>query len=171
MGRRGVRGMTPISETGCISRGFTLLEMMVVLLIMGLVLGMVTLSFKPSRLHPLAQDIQILVAHLNDYRDQTTLSASTGDFFLTAEGWREQVQSEADSSSEDSGSTVVAQGSFAIPMDKIQGTSGWIHTKKGYELPLGGDDVVVKSEVTLSRGDERAVIRTDAMGRFEWSPG
>ena len=162
--------MTLTSETGCTRRGFTLLEMMVVLLIMGLVLGLVSLSFKPSRLHPLAQDVQILVAHLNDLRDQTTLSASTGSFVLEAEGWREQIQSEADNSSENSGATVIAQGLFTAPMDHIQETSGWTHTKKGYELLLGGDDVIVKSEVNLIRGEERAVIRTDAMGRFEWSP-
>lgn len=170
MVRRGVKGMTPISVIGCTRRGFTLLEMMVVLLIMGLVLGLVTLSFKPSRLHPLAQDLQILVAHLNDLRDQTTLTASTGAFFLDRGGWREQTQSEAAGSSEEASSTVV-QGFFTVPMDKIQGISGWSKTKKGYELPLGGDDVIVKSEINLSRGDERAVIRTDALGRFEWSPG
>lgn len=89
MENRVAKAMMRTSGTGVSDRGFTLIEMMVVLLLMGLILGMVTLSFRGSARHrPLADEVAQLAALMNLASDDAALSGQPFMLQLTRQGWR-----------------------------------------------------------------------------------
>lgn len=79
--------MMPTSETGASNSGFTLLEMMVVLVIMGITLTLVTLSFRAPGTRPLAEQAHHLVMALNAARDESELEGKPILFRLDLQGW------------------------------------------------------------------------------------
>jgi general secretion pathway protein H len=79
--------MMPTSETGASNSGFTLLEMMVVLVILGITLSLVTLSFRSPGTRPLLEQAQQLVLALNAARAESELQGRPIQFVLDPKGW------------------------------------------------------------------------------------
>lgn len=156
--------MMPISATGRISaeRGFTLVEMMVVLAIVGLMAAVVVVNL-PSSESTLARESERLAARLLAARDHAILANRETSAILDARGYR----------------FVERQGKTWKPLiDEPLGEAAW-RGGTTPALPENGElrvsfDSVGMSEaqaLTLMNDDKRTVVRVLGSGEVRVDAG
>ncbi len=161
------KAMMRTLATGIRESGFTLLELMVVLLLMGLMLGLVTLSLRSPRERPLAEDGLRLAAAMTLASDETNLTGHPVLLLLDREGWRF-----LDASPE--GVVTIPDdhlpgGRFDPPLSAMApvGASASDAPESRLQYWIGQEDGVVFGGWILQRGQDRVRIVTDGLGNYQ----
>ncbi len=164
MENRVVKAMMRTSGTGVSDRGFTLIEMMVVLLLMGLILGMVTLSFRGGARHrPLADEASQLAACMNLASDDAALSGQPLMLQLTRQGWRFlqgnggqwQMMNSHD----------LPSGVFVIALDHLR-VQGLPEDLPRAEIRFDAEASLPGATLILERQGESFRLQPDALGHY-----
>jgi general secretion pathway protein H len=147
------------------AQGFTLLELLVVLVIAGIMLGMVSFNAMPSERQVLQNDAQRIALLLQLARDEAILrnrpiafEADTDRYrFLLREDneWQVLTQDDLLREREFKRSPVV----LSINPPQAGGTDV-------FRIVFGKEPVDKPFTLTLSMGDSSVVIRADGIGRF-----
>ncbi len=147
------------------ARGFTLVEVMVVMVIIGIVLGMVTLNAIPSPRQNLQGEAQRLALLLQLARDEAIVRNRLVTFEANSERYRFLVRNENhwDPVTQDD---MLRERPFKVsPLSLLLEPSG-----DGGAGPLrvtfGREPVDKPFVLTLAIGDEHVAIRADGIGHF-----
>lgn len=111
------RAMMPTSEVGTSNSGFTLLEMMVVLVIMGITLTLVTLSFRAPGTRSLSEQAGQVIMALNAARDESELEGRPILLKLNLQNWH--FYSRSPSGLTEIPPQVLPSGQFNPPLQKL----------------------------------------------------
>ncbi len=144
--------MTPTSATGDRRAGFTLVEVMVVVTIVGLAAGFVVLAvpdIRPSLSHEAGQ----LAAHLNEARQEAVLTNRTIEARLSAAGYDFDVAAAG-------GRTPLAAGPLSGRRWAQETRLAPVPLRISFD-PTGQAQPV---EVDLARGERRIAVSVDAAG-------
>ena len=146
------------------SRGFTLIEVMVVMVIIGIVLGMVTLNAIPSPRQNLQAEAQRLALLLQLARDEAIVRNRLVTFEANPERYRFLVRNENrwDPVTQDD---LLRERPFkyaplSLALDP-PGTSG-----DTLRITFGREPVDKPFVLTLATGQDRVAIRADGIGHF-----
>jgi general secretion pathway protein H len=155
------------------SRGFTLVEVMVVMVIIGIVLGMVTLNAIPSQRQNLASEAQRLALLLQLARDEAIVRNRLVTFEANSERYRFLVRNENrwDPVTQDD---LLRERPFKYaPLTLLldppgsgsaNGSGGG--TGDTLRITFGREPVDKPFVLTLSTGEDRVAIRADGIGHF-----
>ncbi|MDE1941663.1 MAG: type II secretion system minor pseudopilin GspH [Betaproteobacteria bacterium] len=159
--------MTQTSATGVREAGFTLIELLVVLVLMGIMLGMVTLSVRSPQNRPLVEEGERLAAVMNLAADEARLTGHPLLLLLDRQGWRFF----------ESG----PQGPQPVPDDELPG--GRFDPALdgvGLEGGLGGggesvsrlqywvgQEAMDNGSLFLQRGNQQARVVSDGLGNYQ----
>ncbi len=164
MANRVVKAMMRTSGTGASDQGFTLLEMMVVLLLMGLILGMVTLSFKGSARHQsLANEATQLAACMNLASDDAAFSGQPLMLEMTHHGWQflqgngEEWQA--------MNSHDLPSGVFITDLDHLR-VPGLPEDLPRAEIRFDAETSLPGDTLILERQGETYLLQPDALGHY-----
>lgn len=147
------------------SRGFTLVEVMVVMVIMGIVLGMVSLNAIPSPRQNLQNEAQRLALLLQLARDEAIVRNRLVAFEATPESYRFMVRNEIrwDPITQDD---LLRERPFKnAPLTLLLDPPA-----EGLGVPMritfGREPVDKPFVLTLAVGEDRVSIRADGIGHF-----
>lgn len=147
------------------SRGFTLLELLIVLSITAAVVGGAALALPDSGRRALEQDAQRLAAQLEVARAQSRASGQAVWADVQAQGWRWQgLPSPAD--------VAVAAAAGVATSDAMQ--QRWLHAPTqaaAVRVQLGPEPVIGAQQVSLWNDQgQRTLVVTDGVRPFEVVP-
>ena len=164
MANPAAKAMTRTSATGVPEAGFTLIELLVVLLLMGIMLGMVTLSVRSPKTRPLGEEAERLAASMNLAVDEARLTGQPVLLLLDRQGWRFFVSG--------------PQGPEPVPDDQLPG-GGFDPPLDGITLEGGSDSAArvrywIGQEaldgfrgLALQRGGEQTPVLSDGLGNYQ----
>jgi general secretion pathway protein H len=151
--------------TGRLARGFTLVEVMVVMVIVGIILGMVTLNAIPSPRQNLSAEAQRLALLLQLARDEAIVRNRLVTFEADSERYRFLVRNENrwDVVTQDD---LLRERAFkyaplTLMLDPPGAGSG-----ETMRITFGREPVDKPFVLTLSTGEDRVAIRADGIGHF-----
>ncbi len=157
--------MTRTSATGVPDAGFTLIELMVVLLIVSITMGLVTLSFRSPAQQPLSRDGTRLAAVLNLARDEAQLTGHPILLKLSLQGWN-FFQSGPEGLSAVTEDELPA-GRFNPPLDHLAFDAGeGTGTQGTIQYWLGVEEIDDFKGLTLQRGSQQVRLLTDGLGNY-----
>ena len=157
--------MTRTSATGVPEAGFTLIELMVVLLIVGIALGAVTLSFRSPTQQPLGREGERLAAVLNLAKDEASLSGQPVLLKLDRQGWRFFQAGPA-------GWVAVPEdqlpaGQFNPPLDRVVfGDGAEAAHSEMIQYWIGVEEIDDFKGLRLQRGTQVVQLVTDGLGHY-----
>ena len=148
-----------------LARGFTLLELLVVLVIAGIVLGLASFNAMPSATQALQNDAQRIALLLQLARDEAIVrnrpiafEAGTERFrFLLREEDAWQVLKQDD---------LLREREFKRPPVKLSINASSPEPAAPLRIVFGREPVDKPFALTLSAADAHAVIRADGIGHF-----
>ncbi len=157
--------MTRTSATGVPDAGFTLIELMVVLLIVGIAMAAVTLSFRSPTQHPLGREAERLAAVLNLARDEAQLSGQPVLLKLDRMGWRFfQAGPTGWTAVPDD---VLPPGQFNPPLDRVVfGAGDSTGDSQMVQYWIGVEEMDDFKGMLLRRGAQEAQLVTDGLGHY-----
>ena len=150
---------------GRAARGFTLVEMMVVMVIIGVMLGMVSLNAIPSARQNLQGEAQRIALLLQLARDEAIVRNRLVAFEANADGYRFLVRNEARWDIV-IGDDLLRERPFksapvTLSLDPPGAGSG-----NPLRITFGREPVDKPFVLTLGSGDDRVAIRADGIGHF-----
>lgn len=155
----------PVRSRHRTAHGFTLVEVMVVMVIIGIVLGMVSLNAIPSPRQNLQNEAQRLALLLQLARDEAIVRNRLVAFEATPESYRFMVRNELrwDAVTKDD---LLRERPFKnAPLTLLLDPPG-----EGATVPLritfGREPVDKPFVLTLAAGDDHVAIRADGIGHF-----
>ena len=157
--------MTRTSATGVPDAGFTLIELMVVLLIVGIALSVVTLSFRPPSQQSLGREAERLAAVLNLARDEARLTGQPVLLKLDRQGWRFfEAGSEGWVAVPDD---QLPAGQFNPPLDRaVFGFGAEANPSEMIQYWIGVEEIDDFKGLRLQRGSEEVLLVTDGLGHY-----
>ncbi|MGZ8358289.1 MAG: type II secretion system minor pseudopilin GspH [Telluria sp.] len=149
------------------ARGFTLVEVMVVMVIIGITLGLVSLNAMPSPRQNLEKEAQRIALLLQLARDEAIVRNRLVSFEANGERYRFLVRGEA-------GWAPVTQDDLlrerefknapiSLRLDPAPQAGGASDTLR---ITFGREPVDRPFVLTLGAGDDRVAIRADGVGHF-----
>lgn len=145
-------------------RGFTLIELLVVLAIVGMTLGMVSLSIMPNRAQTLQTDARRISLLLQLARDEAIVRNRPIAFEAHDEGYRFLVQIEGEwKILQDD---LLRERTFQIAPVHFQIASTNRVPTNPLRIVFGREPVDQPFVLTLSVGDDQASISADGIGHF-----
>jgi general secretion pathway protein H len=154
----------PTSEAGVSNSGFTLLEMMVVLVIIGITLTLVTLSFRAPGTRPLAEQAQQVAMALNAARDESELEGRPLLFKLDLNGWH--FYSRTPSGISELPPSLLPAGQFTPPLNKLLSWGGESNLPTElavYEFWVEPAHLAWPGLI-LQRGEQKYLLKPDGLG-------
>ncbi|MFP5390406.1 MAG: type II secretion system minor pseudopilin GspH [Gammaproteobacteria bacterium] len=150
-----------------LARGFTLVEVMVVMVIIGIVLGMVTLNAIPSPRQNLQSEAQRLALLLQLARDEAIVRNRLVSFEANSERYRFLVRNENrwDPVTQDD---LLRERPFKYtPLTLLLDPPGAGSGSDGVlRITFGREPVDKPFVLMLAIGDDRVAIRADGIGHF-----
>ena len=147
------------------ARGFTLVEVMVVLVIIGIVLGMVTLNAIPSPRQNLQGEAQRLALLLQLARDEAIVRNRLVTFEANSERYRFLVRNENhwDPVTQDD---LLRERDFKVsPLSLLLDPPG-AGSADPLRITFGREPVDKPFVLTMAIGEDRVAIRADGIGHF-----
>ena len=150
---------------GRAARGFTLVEIMVVLVIIGIVLGVVSMNAMPSQRQNLQAEASRIALLLQLARDEAIVRNRLVAFEANAEGYRFIVRNENrwDLVTTDD---LLRERPFKSAPVTLQLEPASDAGSGPMRITFGREPVDKPFVLTLSSGDERVAIRADGIGHF-----
>jgi general secretion pathway protein H len=146
-------------------RGFTLIELLVVMVIMGVMLGMATLSVAPSRQQSIQQEAQRVALLLQLARDEAIVRNRQIAFEATADSYRFLVRNERqwDPITNDD---LLREREFKVqPMTMLLEPAPSVPAPV-LRIVFGREPVDKPFVLTLADGDNTVAIQADGIGHF-----
>lgn len=147
------------------ARGFTLLELLIVLVIVGITLGAVSFSAMPGKRETLQQDAQRIALLFQVARDEAIVRNRPVAFEADAEGfrfflrqnntWQAYPQDE-----------LLRERTFKHPPIKLSITPSIADQPMPVRIVFGREPVDKPFVLTLAVGDAQVAIRADGIGHF-----
>jgi general secretion pathway protein H len=153
---------------GCVhvvrSRGFTLLELMIVLVIAGITLGFVTLNALPSPRQALLDEAQRIALLLQVARDEAIMRNVPIAFEAQADGYRFMIR-RGNTWQQLDGDELLRQRDFSHSAVTLQMTPA---TDNAFPLRIifGREPVDKPFRLTLAAEDAIVAIRADGIGHY-----
>ncbi len=147
------------------ARGFTLVEVMVVMVIIGIVLGMVSLNAIPSARQNLQGEAQRLALLLQLARDEAIVRNRLVSFEANSERYRFLVRNENhwDPVTQDD---LLRERDFKVtPMSLLLDPPG-AGSADPLRITFGREPVDKPFVLTMAIGEDRVAIRADGIGHF-----
>jgi general secretion pathway protein H len=153
----------PVNDARRAARGFTLVELMVVLVIIGITLGMVSLNAIPSPQQHLQNEAQRLALLLQLARDEAIVRNRLVAFEADGEHYRFLVRNET-RWDPISGDDLLRERAFkSAPVRTEPPGAG---AGNPLRITFGREPVDKPFLLTLSSGDAHVAIRADGVGHF-----
>ena len=147
------------------SRGFTLVEVMVVMVIVGIILGMVTLNAIPSPRQNLQSEAQRLALLLQLARDEAIVRNRLVTFEANSERYRFLVRNE-NRWDVVTGDDLLRERSFKYaPLTLLLDPPGQ-GSAETLRITFGREPVDKPFILTLATGEDRVSVRADGIGHF-----
>ncbi|MDE2354528.1 MAG: type II secretion system minor pseudopilin GspH [Betaproteobacteria bacterium] len=167
MAKPAVKAMTRTSAIGVREAGFTLIELLVVLVLMGIMLGMVTLSVRSPKSRPLTEESERLAAAMNLAADEARLTGHPVLLLLDRQGWR--FLESGPQGPQPVPDDELPGGQFASALDGVALEEG---AGKGVESTSRlrywvGQEAMDNGSVYLLRGNEQARVVSDGLGNYQ----
>lgn len=146
--------------------GFTLIELMVVLVVVGIMLGLVSLNAAPSRRQTMLQDAQRLALLLQLARDEAIVRNRMVAFEAGPESYRFLVRSEQRVWEAVTQDDMLRERPFKISpvsllLDPVSTVPG-----DNLRIVFGREPVDKPFVLTIASGDASVAIRADGIGHF-----
>ena len=150
------------------ARGFTLVEVMVVMVLIGIMLGLVSLNAMPSPRQDLQKEAQRIALLLQLARDEAIVRNRLVAFEANSDGYRFMVRNET-------GWDVVTKDDLLRerPFKNAPVTllldppaQGGGSTNNNLRITFGREPVDRPFVLTLGSGEDRIAIRADGVGHF-----
>lgn len=147
------------------ARGFTLLEMLVVVVIIGIVMGSVMVNAQPGKRTVLEHQAQHLVFLLYAARDEARLRAQPIAWEATPEGYRFLVREH--DAWQPLHDDVLRGGAWREPLSTLSFTQAGRATQSGTVRVLFGREAIEPAiTIRMARGDVQVDIVTTGPGRY-----
>lgn len=150
------------------ARGFTLVEIMVVMVIIGITLGLVSLNAIPSPRQDLQKEAQRIALLLQLARDEAIVRNRLIAFEANSERYRFLVRNETgwDPVTKDDllRERVFKSAPVTLLLDPPAQTGGT--TNANLRITFGREPVDRPFVLTLGSGEDRIAIRADGVGHF-----
>ena len=150
----------------CDSSGFTLLELLVVIVIAGITLGMLSLNILPNERHVLQNDAQRIALLLQSARDEAIVrnrpiafeAQSDGYHFLLFDknNWKVLMHDD-----------LLRERQFKNPPVMLSISPPLPESATPLRIIFGREPVGIPFTLTLLSGDAQVTIRADGIGHFE----
>lgn len=147
------------------SRGFTLVEVMVVMVIIGIVLGMVTLNAIPSPRQNLQNEAQRLALLLQLARDEAIVRNRLVSFEANSERYRFMVRQEKEWVQVTQDDLLRERPFKYTPVTLLLDPPG-AGNADPLRITFGREPVDKPFVLTLITGEDRVSIRADGIGHF-----
>jgi general secretion pathway protein H len=151
--RRSIRAGLP--DRGVGSRGFTLLELIVVIAILGVVVGLVTLSTAPAEHRRLAEELERLAALFRLAQDEALISGQAITWQADANGYRfytpDGVRGEKNSDDP------LRPRNWTFEVDSIESPM----------LVFGGEPLMTPARLHLMTAGREVTLELDAFGEMK----
>ena len=147
------------------SRGFTLVEVMVVMVIIGIVLGMVTLNAIPSPRQNLQNEAQRLALLLQLARDEAIVRNRLVNFEANSERYRFMVRQEKEWVQVTQDDLLRERPFKYTPVTLLLDPPG-AGGADPLRITFGREPVDKPFVLTLITGEDRVSIRADGIGHF-----
>ncbi len=150
---------------GRAARGFTLVEMMVVMVIIGVMLGLVSLNAIPSTQQNLQGEAQRIALLLQLARDEAIVRNRLVAFEANADGYRFMVRNEMrwDQIMSDD---LLRQRPFKSAPVALSIDPPGVGGGNPLRITFGREPVDKPFLLTIAAGDDRVAIRADGIGHF-----
>ncbi|MCC6070711.1 GspH/FimT family pseudopilin [Massilia sp. GCM10020059] len=150
------------------ARGFTLVEVMVVMVIIGITLGLVSLNAMPSPRQDLQKEAQRIALLLQLARDEAIVRNRLIAFEANSERYRFLVRNET-SWDQVINDDLLRERTFknapiTLRLDPPVQTAGAINT--GLRITFGREPVDRPFVLTLISGEDRVAVHADGVGHF-----
>jgi general secretion pathway protein H len=150
------------------ARGFTLVEVMVVMVIIGITLGLVSLNAIPSPRQDLQKEAQRIALLLQLARDEAIVRNRLIAFEANSDRYRFLVRNET-SWDQVINDDLLRERNFknapiTLRLDPPAQTGGTTNTNM--RITFGREPVDRPFVLTLSNGDDQVAVRADGVGHF-----
>lgn len=145
--------------------GFTLLELLVVVVIAGITLGLVSLNAMPSERQSLQREAQRIALLMQSARDEAIVRNQPIAFEATQEGYRFLVRDNGEWRPMDR-DALLRQRSFDRPPVALSVTPAPADDAAPMRIVFGREPVDRPFVLTLAHDDTRVEIRADGIGHF-----
>ena len=150
------------------ARGFTLVEVMVVMVIIGITLGLVSLNAIPSPRQDLQKEAQRIALLLQLARDEAIVRNRLIAFEANSDRYRFLVRNEA-SWDQVINDDLLRERNFknapiTLRLDPPAQTGGTTNTNM--RITFGREPVDRPFVLTLSNGEDQVAVRADGVGHF-----
>lgn len=142
-------------------RGFTLIELMVVVALVALTAGLVSLAVRDPQARQLDQEAARLVALLESARAEARASALPVQWV---------PQRRASSAEEGPDFRFVGLPTRLSMPTRWLDPEVWAEVIGGRAIQLGPEPIIGAQRLVLHLGDQRVVLATDGLGPFSWAP-
>ena len=150
------------------ARGFTLVEVMVVMVIIGITLGLVSLNAIPSPRQDLQKEAQRIALLLQLARDEAIVRNRLIAFEANSERYRFLVRNETswDQVINDDllRERIFKNAPITLRLDPPAQTGGTTNTNM--RITFGREPVDRPFVLTLSNGEDQVAVRADGVGHF-----
>jgi general secretion pathway protein H len=155
----------PVTLSRRKSSGFTLVELLVVMVIIGVTLGLATLNAIPSPRQDLQKEAQRLALLLQLARDEAIVRNRLVTFEATPDSYRFLVRNDAswDPITRDD---LLRQRSFKNPPLRLLLDPPGTGSGNPLRITFGREPVDKPFVLTLASGDNSVAIRADGVGHF-----
>jgi general secretion pathway protein H len=147
------------------SRGFTLVELLVVLVIVGVMLGLVSVSALPSQRQELQSEAQRIALLLQLARDEAIVRNRLVAFEANGERYRFLVRNESRWESLPNDDLLRERTFKRAPLSLALDPPG-SNPNDGVRITFGREPVDKPFVLTLSGGGESVSVRADGVGHF-----
>jgi general secretion pathway protein H len=147
------------------ARGFTLLELMVVLVIVGIMLGVVSYNAMPNEQQVLQNEAQRIALLLQSARDEAIVRNRPIAFEADSNGYRFWIRDDKSWKAIEQDDIFRAREFPRTPVE-LSIDPPMTEDSKALRIVFGREPVDKPFVLTMSTGDARVSIRADGIGHF-----